>query len=170
VNVPLSKTEPHRAIGRSLAKKRKALRLTQAETALKCGLSLSMLRRAESLGTIPLPQLLRLVDMIGCDLHLREKSLTTIPRQSENNLNKRHPGLVWSNSKAPKEIYLRKALLNPRFGQLLELAREFGLDALKHEWSVLSTQSPAVPDEVEGAAPEVTRILRNMERALPLSR
>ena len=165
MNVPLSKSEPHRAIGRSLAKKRKELGLTQAETALKCGLSLSMLRRAESLGTIPLPQLLRLVDMIGCDLHLREKSLTTIPRQSENNLNKRHPGLVWSNSNAPREIYLRKALLNPRFGQLLKLAEEFGLESLKREWSLLRTQSPEESNEVEGAASEVNRILRNMESA-----
>ena len=148
-----------------MAKKRKALRLTQAETALKCGLSLSMLRRAESHGTIPLPQLLRLAATIGYDLHLRETSLTTRPRQSENNLNKRHPGLVWSNASAPREIYLRKALLNPRFGQLLKLAQEFGLESLKREWSLLRTQSSEESNEVEGAASEVNRILRNMESA-----
>lgn len=170
VFAPLPKSEPHRAIGRALAKKRKALRLTQAVAAHKSGLSLSMLRRAESHGTIPLHHLLKLAKTIGYQLDLREMSPTRRTQESPLTLNKRHPGLVWSNSKAPKEIYLRKALLNPRFGQLLELAREFGLDALKREWSVLSTQSPAVPDEVDSAAPEVTRILRNMERALLLSR
>jgi transcriptional regulator with XRE-family HTH domain len=153
-----------------LAKKRKALRLTQAVAAHKSGLSLSMLRRAESHGTIPLPQLLRLAATIGYDLHLRETSPPPTTKKSEANLNRRHPGLVWSNSKAPKEIYLRKALLNPRFGQLLELAREFGLEALKREWHVLCTQSPAESKDVHRAAPEVTRILRNMEAATTPSR
>ena len=162
VIAPLPKSEPHRKIGRALAKKRKALRLTQAMAARKSGLSLSMLRRAESHGTIPLPQLLRLADMIGYDLHLREKSSPQMPRQSEANLNKRHPGLVWSNAKAPKEIYIRKALLNPRFGQLLKLAQEFGLEALRREWSFLNAQSPAESGRV---ASEVNRILRNMATA-----
>lgn len=155
-----SATGPHRAIGRALARKRKALRLTQAATALKSGLSLSMVRRAESHGTIPLPQLLRLAETVGCDLHLREKSRPQSSRQSDPDLGRRHPGLVWSNAKAPREIYLRKALLNPRFGQLLKLAQEFGLEALTREWHVLCTRSP---EEAHRAAPEVARILRNME-------
>lgn len=133
--------------------------------AKKSGLSLSMLRRAESHGTIPLPQLLRLAGTIGYDLHLREKSFPQEPRQSEANLSKRHPGLVWSNSKAPKEIFIRKALLNPRFSQLLKLAQEFGLDALRREWQMLSSQSPTESKDVQRADPEVTRILRNMEAA-----
>lgn len=67
---------------------------------------------------------------------------------------------MWSNSDAPKEVYIRKALLNPRFGQLLKLAREFGLDALKLEWSNLNAQLPGEAHRVEA---EVARILRNME-------
>lgn len=170
MNIPLSKKEPHRAIGRSLAKKRKALRLTQAIAARKSGLSLSMLRRAESHGTIPLPQFMHLAGTIGYDVHLMEKSFPQEPRQSESNLNKRHPGLVWSNAKASKEIYIRNALLNPRFSQLLKLAQEFGLNALRQEWKVLSAQSPSESQEVHGAATEVTRILRNMEAATTPSR
>ena len=165
MNVPLSKTEPHRAIGRALAKKRKALRLTQAVAAHKSGLSLSMLRRAESHGTIPLHHLLKLAKTIGYQLDLREMSPTRRTQESPLTLNKRHPGLVWSNTNAPREIYLRKALLNPRFGQLLKLAQEFGLESLKREWSLLRTQSPEESNEVEGAASEVNRILRNMESA-----
>lgn len=170
MNIPLSKTEPHRAIGRSLAKKRKALRLTQAMAAKKSGLSLSMLRRAESHGAIPLPQFLRLAGTIGYDLHLQEKSFPRDPRESGANLNKRHPGLIWSNAKAPKEIYIRKALLNPRFSQLLKLAQKFGLDTLRREWQVLNAQSPSESKDVHRAAPEVTRILRNMEAATTPSR
>jgi hypothetical protein len=107
---------------------------------------------------------------IGCDLHLRETSPPPATKQSEVNLNRRHPGLLWSNAKAPKEIYIRKALLNPRFTQLLKLSREFGLEALKQEWDVLKTQSPTESTEIHRAAPEVTRILRNMEAATAPSR
>jgi hypothetical protein len=92
-------------------------------------------------------------------------SPTRRTQESPLTLNKRHPGLVWSNTNAPREIYLRKALLNPRFGQLLKLAQEFGLESLKREWSLLRTQSPEESNEVEGAASEVNRILRNMESA-----
>ena len=159
-------SEPHRQIGLALAKRRKALRLTQAIAARKSGLSLSMLRRAESHGTIPLPQLLRLAQTIGYEIHLKEKSIPSPSDRGDGNLPARHPGLVWSNSKAPKEIYLRKALLNPRFGQLLKLAEEFGIESLTREWSLLRDQ---VPDEAGRVAAEVERILRNMKSATLLS-
>ena len=159
-------SEPHRQIGLALAKRRKALHLTQAIAARKSGLSLSMLRRAESHGTIPLPQLLRLAQTIGYEIHLKEKSIPSSPGRGEGNLNARHPGLVWSNSRASKEIYLRKALLNPRFGQLLKLAQEFGIESLKQEWSLLKEQTP---DDSGRVAAEVERILRNMESATLLS-
>lgn len=159
-------SEPHRQIGLALAKRRKALRLTQAIAARKSGLSLSMLRRAESHGTIPLPQLLRLAQTIGYEIHLKEKSIASSPRRGDGNLQARHPGLVWSNPKASKEIYLRKALLNPRFGQLLKLAEEFGIESLTREWSLLSDQAP---DETGRVAAEVERILRNMKSATLLS-
>ncbi|NDC39417.1 MAG: hypothetical protein EBZ48_15495 [Proteobacteria bacterium] len=153
-------SEPHRQIGLALAKRRKALHLTQAIAARKSGLSLSMLR------TIPLPQLLRLAQTIGYEIHLKEKSILSSPGRGEGNLNARHPGLVWSNSRASKEIYLRKALLNPRFGQLLKLAQEFGIESLKQEWSLLKEQTP---DDSGRVAAEVERILRNMESATLLS-
>ncbi len=159
-------SEQHRRIGLALAKRRKALRLTQAIAAKKSGLSLSMLRRAESHGTIPLPQLLRLAQTIGYEIHLKEKSIPSLSDRGDGNLPARHPGLVWSNSKAPKEIYLRKALLNPRFGQLLKLAEEFGIESLTREWSLLREQAP---DEAGRVAAEVERILRNMGSATLLS-
>ncbi len=120
-----------------------------------------MLRRAESRGTIPLPKLLKLAAAINCGLHLEKKNEQPAADLQTSSLGRRHPGLVWSNSNAPKEVYIRKALLNPRFGQLLKLAREFGLDSLKLEWSNLSAQ---LPDEAHRVEAEVARILRNMER------
>lgn len=158
-------SEQHRQIGLALAKRRKALHLTQAIAAKKSGLSLSMLRRAESHGTIPLPQLLRLAHVIGFEIHLKEKSIPSW-ESAEGNLHVRHPGLVWSNSKAPKEVYLRKALLNPRFAQLLKFAKEFGIESLKQEWSLLKEQTP---NESRRVVEEVERILRNMESAIRLS-
>lgn len=148
-------------IGRFLAKQRKALRLTQVEAARQSGLSLAMLRRAESSGSIPLPKLLKLAATLNYELHFEKANGQTPSVESQTySLNRRHPGLVWSNSTAPKEVYIRKALLNPRFGQLLNLAREFGLDSLQLEWRNLKAQ---IPGEAHRVEPEVARILRNME-------
>ena len=47
---------------------------------------------------------------------------------------KRHPGLVWSNPEAPDSAYIRAALLRPRFGRLLDIALEFGVEQLRREW------------------------------------
>ena len=162
----LSPSELAKEIGRSLAKQRKSLRLTQAAAAEQSGLSLSMLRRAENHGSIPLQQLLRLANTIGCQLHLDRAPAKLAPSAPDPCLNQQHPGLVWSNSKAPKEIYLRKALLHPRFGQLLKLAKDFGLESLKDEWMNLTSEFPGETQRVEV---EVTRILRNMEIAVALS-
>jgi len=148
-------------VGHALSKKRKALKLTQENAARKSGISLSMLRRAESHGRIPLPHLLRLADTIGYQVHFQEKPLSLRNNQTSVDLNKRYPGLIWSNSKAPKEVFIRKALLNPRFTQLLQLARDFGIAPIQKEWTILCTQSPS---ESQRVAIEVNRILRNMER------
>ena len=125
-----------------------------------------MLRRAESHGSIPLQQLLNLANTIGCQLYLDKTPAKLASGAPDSSLNQRHPGLVWSNSKASKEIYLRKALLNPRFGQLLKLAMDFGLKSLKEEWTNLTSEFPSETHRVEV---EVTRILRNMETAVALT-
>ena len=162
----LSPSELAKEIGRRLAKQRKSLRLTQVAAAEQSGLSLSMLRRAENHGAIPLPQLLRLANTIGYQLQLDRAPIKMTTDAPDSGLNQRHPGLVWSNSKAPKEIYLRKALLHPRFGQLLKLAKDFGLKSLRDEWMNLTSEFPGETQRVEV---EVTRILRNMETAVALT-
>ena len=165
MSASLSPSQLAKEMGRRLAKQRKSLGLTQAVAAAQSGLSLSMLRRAEAHGSIPLQQLLKLANTIGCQLHLDETPKTSPSDAPGSALNKRHPGLVWSNSTASKEIYIRKALLNPRFGQLLKLAKDFGLESLKDEWTILNGEFPS---EAKRAEAEVTRILHNMETAVAL--
>jgi hypothetical protein len=73
---------------------------------------------------------------------------------------KRHPGLVWSNSRAGDSVWIRAALMEPRFSTLLDACLEFGMERVRHEWAALKRE----PDdaEVAGIASEVDRILKNI--------
>ena len=79
---------------------------------------------------------------------------------------KGHPGLVWSNSQAPDTVYIRAALLRPRFGRLLDIALEFGAERLRLEWQVLLAD-PLV--ETERARPAVERIISHIEQGFALA-
>ena len=79
---------------------------------------------------------------------------------------KRHPGLVWSNPEAPDSAYIRAALLRPRFGRLLDIALEFGVERLRGEWQVLLADPTP---ETERARQAVERILRNIEQGFALA-
>ena len=69
-------------------------------------------------------------------------------------------GLVWSNPKAGDSAHIRAALLRPRFGLLLDIALEFGLERLRAEWTVLDHEgTPAA----ERARRPVERILSHIE-------
>ena len=75
------------------------------------------------------------------------------------------PGLVWSNTKAPLEAYVRAALLRPRFLEILKIVSLIGLGRVKNEWVVLeSEQSP----EVQSASSYTNRILQNIEQGSKL--
>jgi hypothetical protein len=75
------------------------------------------------------------------------------------------PGLVWSNTKAPLEAYVRAALLRPRFLEILKIVSLIGLGRVKNEWVVLeSEQSP----EVQRASSYTNRILQNIEQGSKL--
>ena len=66
------------------------------------------------------------------------------------------PGLVWSNPQANDAVHIRRALLHPRFEQLLEIALEFGLGRLREEWAVLQADG----------VPEASRVRYSVERIL----
>ncbi len=69
--------------------------------------------------------------------------------------------LVFSNSSAPDAVYMRRALLAPRFPMLLDAALEFGLPTLEAEWAKLKIE---VSKEVARALPETGRILVTLRR------
>ena len=78
----------------------------------------------------------------------------------------KHPGLVWSNPDAADSVYIRAALLRPRFGRLLEIALEFGLERVRAEWAELLDDPRS---ETERARDPVERILNNIEKGFALA-
>lgn len=78
----------------------------------------------------------------------------------------RHPDLVWSNSKATDEVFVQRALLDPRFDVLLDAAKAFGPSKVEDQWHALvATQSA----EVRRAAPTTERMLRHIRRGYELA-
>jgi hypothetical protein len=69
-------------------------------------------------------------------------------------------GLIWSNPNASDSAHIRAALLRPRFGQLLDIALEFGLERLHAEWAVLAREDTA---EARRAHGPVERILCHID-------
>ena len=79
---------------------------------------------------------------------------------------RRHPGLIWSNPDADDSVRLRAALLQPRFGRLLDVALEFGLERLRREWEILYVENTP---EARRALPAVQRILQHLEEGFRLA-
>jgi hypothetical protein len=73
----------------------------------------------------------------------------------------RHRELVWSNPDADDAVWIRSALIRPRFSTLLDIAREFGLERIEHEWDELRAEPTP---EILRAEPIVTRILANIKK------
>jgi hypothetical protein len=78
----------------------------------------------------------------------------------------KHRGLVWSNPAASDSVYLRAALLRPRFRLLLDIALEFGIERLRSEWKELQTDNTR---EVVRAHAPVERILKHIEKGFALA-
>ncbi len=72
---------------------------------------------------------------------------------------RKHPGLVWSNPAADDATHIRAALVRPRFGRLLDIAVEFGLERVRREWAELQLDDSR---EVALARAPVERILANI--------
>jgi len=80
-------------------------------------------------------------------------------------------GLVWSNPQAGDDVMIAKALLQPSFHLLLDIADRFGFDRLKSQWDKLQTgiEKSGYPEEMrqlEQARPIVTRCIDHMEEAI----
>jgi hypothetical protein len=72
----------------------------------------------------------------------------------------RHPELVWSNSRASDAVWIRAALLRPRFHTILDACLEIGLDRVRQEWELLLREN--TPEALR-AAHETTRMLNHIE-------
>jgi transcriptional regulator with XRE-family HTH domain len=84
----------------------------------------------------------------------------TPPRsRAPRSFRERHPELAWSNSKASDEVYIRGALLEPRFHTLLDAAKTFGLAQLDREWALLAAEASP---QARRAAVTTERTLRNL--------
>jgi hypothetical protein len=78
----------------------------------------------------------------------------------------RHRGLVWSNPAASDSVHIRAALVRPRFGLLLDIALEFGLERLRSEWMELQKDDT---HEIARARPSVERILEHIEKGFTIA-
>ncbi|MGN6234077.1 MAG: helix-turn-helix domain-containing protein [Trinickia sp.] len=146
-------------------------KLSQKDLASRAQLSEEALSRMKKRGSARLSAVERLAEAAGLRLALvptPPSGLTndappdqSAPTGEPKRFRDRHPELVWSNRDADDAIYIRRALVDPRFTTLLDAAREFGVDTLEHEWEVLmATPSP----ETRRAHQATTRILRNIRR------
>jgi hypothetical protein len=85
-------------------------------------------------------------------------------------------GLVWSNPKASDDVMISRALLNPNFHLLLDIAERFGLPRLAGQWEKLKESVEAVRkiggdgdttyQELLRATPIVERCLQTMQAAV----
>lgn len=73
---------------------------------------------------------------------------------------------MWSNRNASDQVYIRAALLKPRFDELLDIALEFGLDRVRQEWEELRLDDTHV---VHRARPLVDRILGNIGKGFEIA-
>jgi hypothetical protein len=79
---------------------------------------------------------------------------------------KRHRGLVPSNPGASDSVYIRAALVRPRFSLLLDIALEFGLERLRSEWAELQQDDT---HENRRARPIIERILDHIEKGFAIA-
>jgi len=73
----------------------------------------------------------------------------------------KHRGLVWSNPSADDSVWIRAALMHPRFDRVLDIAVEFGLERLREEWRILEEEGT---ENAQRARRSVERMLANIEK------
>lgn len=79
---------------------------------------------------------------------------------------KDHPGLVWSNPDASDDVFIRAALVRPRFLQLLDIVEKFGIERVEEQWRILELEGS---EEARRAIDTVERILRNIHRGMAVA-
>lgn len=73
---------------------------------------------------------------------------------------------MWSNPDADDAVFIRAALMRPRFSLLLDIVAEFGLNRVSEEWAGLQKDDTR---EVARARAPVERILMNIRKGIELA-
>src|SRR5262245_52646074 len=79
---------------------------------------------------------------------------------------KNRPGLVWSNPGASDDVFIRAALVRPRYLELLEIVERFGMARVEEQWRILELDGSG---EARRAARIVERILRNLRQGMAVA-
>lgn len=126
------------------------LGLSQKDLAQRVGLPEETISRLKRKASVRTDVLERLAHAVGLSIALTPQNKT---------FQEKHKTLVWSNPKAPPEVFVRKALLRPHFSILLDAAVEFGLPFVQEQWRALEAEQSK---EAARASPTTTRMLRNL--------
>ncbi|MBN3858852.1 hypothetical protein G3N59_36220 [Paraburkholderia sp. Ac-20340] len=145
----------------------KAKGLSQRDLADQSGLTAEGLSRLKKRGKGRLDTVERLASLVGMRLELvpvgqpsaRPNQRIKRPSASAASFRDRHPELVWSNSRASNEVFIQRALLDPRFDVILDAATEFGPTIVERQWREL-VEAGSI--EARRAAPTTERILRHI--------
>lgn len=133
--------------------------LTQKVLAQRANIAEETLSRAKKRGAIQSDTLERLAAVAGISIDIATRPRPQPVSLPPASFRERYRDLVWSNTNAPDETYIRQALLKPRFMTLLDAAIEFGVERIEREWQLLKE----VPEpQVSRVAPITEHIIDNI--------
>ncbi len=118
---------------------------SQKDLAALSGIAEETISRIKKRGSGNLDLVERLALAAGTKIGLVENLPAQSDKTAKTFRDKYAVALAWSNTAAPDNVLLRRALLNPRFQILMDAALEFGPDKLTAEWERLKAEDlPAV--------------------------
>lgn len=144
--------------------------LTQKQLAASAGIREETLSRIKRHGSPRLSVVEALARAAGVDLVVRSQPGQAAPPVSPPptapRFRERYRTLLWSNPKAPDEVFLRRALVRPSFRMLLDAAVEFGPATLQREWDgLLASEDP----EAMRVRHATEQLLRNIQDGFALA-
>jgi transcriptional regulator with XRE-family HTH domain len=147
-----------------------AKKMGQRDLAAKAGLSAEGLSRLKKRGSARLNVIENLARAAGVRLSVVAEDTLRAPASPpavQTTFRQKYRHLIWSDSKAPDILFVRRALLQPNFPMLLDATVEFGLPTIEREWDALEAEGT---QEARLAAPITARILRHIRHGYEQSR
>jgi transcriptional regulator with XRE-family HTH domain len=151
--------------------------VSQKDLAVRTGIAEGSLSRAKRKGSLNSNTLELLAKEAGVELvvtplkghptemnrrsPVEEVSPLAGERSGQTPFKDKHRLLAWSNPAAPVDVLIRKALVRPDFGVLLDAATELGLERVEEQWVLLQNEASK---ETTRTAPVTNRMLRHIRR------